>query len=314
MRDVVRMWRDPRMVALTVVIAAVYMATLIPSSGLVIIPGFTTIRLGTVLPVVFGLLYGPAAAWGAAIGNLASDVFGGTLTFGSVFGFVGNFLLGFVPYRLWGNLGFLSSDDEPDMRSLDQIPEFLAVALAASAATGAVIGWGTDMLGLLPFSVLATIVTVNDFLVAAVLGPPILYVMYPQMKAANLLYVHLMPPDDLPAVSRSRQRRAAAVLASAALVWAGLGVTVSVWEGIPPGTIPGEAVLVGVGPSGAQAVLGALGFLLVVGAGVASGERLSALVRRDAGVEETRPELGVGDDVTSESRVGRRGDAASDTG
>ena len=172
------MWKNGQMVAITIVIAALYMTALIPFSGLVIVPGFSTVRPANVLPVVFSLLVGPAAAWGAAIGNLLSDAFSGTLTQGSVFGFVGNFFFGFVGYKLWGNLGVFSSGEEPSMRSVRQLIEYLLIALVAATGTGAIIGWGLDLLGLFPFSVFATIVTVNDFLVAAILGPPLLYFLY----------------------------------------------------------------------------------------------------------------------------------------
>jgi energy-coupling factor transport system substrate-specific component len=50
---------------------------------------------------VFSILFGPAAAWGSAFGNLIGDFFG-TLGLGSIFGFVGNFLYAYIPYRLWG--------------------------------------------------------------------------------------------------------------------------------------------------------------------------------------------------------------------
>jgi len=96
MRELLTMWRDVRMVSLTVVITAIYLAGLIPSKGLVIVPGFTEVRPGSALPVAFSLMFGPAAAWGSAIGNLLGDVFGGTFTAGSAWGFVGNFFMGFV--------------------------------------------------------------------------------------------------------------------------------------------------------------------------------------------------------------------------
>ncbi|MDQ5810139.1 MAG: QueT transporter family protein, partial [Actinomycetota bacterium] len=102
MREVFTMWRHTQMVVLVALSAAIYAATLIPTQFLPIIPGFTNIRPANVFPFVFGLLFGPAGAWGAAIGNLINDFFG-TLNIGSIFGFVGNFFLGFLPYKLWGS-------------------------------------------------------------------------------------------------------------------------------------------------------------------------------------------------------------------
>jgi len=42
-------------------------------------------------PGSVSFLFGPAAAFGAAFGNLIADMLGGMLGIGSLFGFVGNF-------------------------------------------------------------------------------------------------------------------------------------------------------------------------------------------------------------------------------
>ena len=48
-------------------------------------------------------LYWTGAAWGAAIGNVIGDFFGG-IGPGDLFGFFGNFLYGTVPYKVWALL------------------------------------------------------------------------------------------------------------------------------------------------------------------------------------------------------------------
>src|SRR3712207_9543414 len=90
------------MVVLVALSAAIYAAVLIPFKGFTIIPGAIEIRPANVFPFVFGILFGPAGAWGSAIGNLIGDFFG-TLTPGSIGGFVGDFFLGLLPYKMWGN-------------------------------------------------------------------------------------------------------------------------------------------------------------------------------------------------------------------
>lgn len=277
MREVLTMWRNPQMVAITVVVAALYMTGLIPLSSLVIVPGFTTVRPATALPIVLGLFVGPAAAWGAAIGNLLGDVFSGQLSQGSVFGFVGNFFLGFVGYKLWGNLGRLSSDEEPDMRSWRQLAEFLVVAFVAAAGTGAIIAWGLDLLGLFPFSVFATIVTVNDFVAAAVLGPPVLYLLYPRVARSGFRYPDIMDDRHLPRRRRSQQRAAALGIVLVTVTWLVLGIAVSVVvEGVPFGTIPTDATPEASG-SLLQAVLGTVAFGALVVLSSMAGEHLSTL-------------------------------------
>ena len=97
MKEAFTMWRYTQLVVLVALSAAIYAAVLIPFKGFTIVPGYIEIRPANAFPVVFGLLFGPAGAWGAAIGNLIGDFFG-TLTLESVGGFVVNFFLAYLPY------------------------------------------------------------------------------------------------------------------------------------------------------------------------------------------------------------------------
>jgi energy-coupling factor transport system substrate-specific component len=75
MKAVFSMWGNTRMIILTAVCAAVYGAALIAfKTALPLIPGITEVRVGNIFPVPFGLLFGPAGAWGAAIGNVIGDM------------------------------------------------------------------------------------------------------------------------------------------------------------------------------------------------------------------------------------------------
>ena len=263
MRELLTMWRDTRMIMLVAVVAAVYAAVLIPFKGLTIIPGITSVRPANVFPVIFSLMFGPAAAWGSAIGNLIGDVFGGTLGPGSLFGFVGNFFFGLVGYKLWGNLGPLSSGEEPDFRNNVgmQLVEYLAVALVAAAVTAAIIAWGVDLLGLVPFEVLGTTITLNNFIAAAVLGPILLYLTWPRIKEMGLLYPDVMHAEDIDAAEPSRRQLAAYGIAAVSIVWVVLGIFASA----APGALTNQ-------------VLGVVGFVALLVFTWMSAERLSELV------------------------------------
>jgi energy-coupling factor transport system substrate-specific component len=104
MGELFRMWSNTRMVVLTAITAALYAAILIPFKVVPLIPGITEFRPANAVPVVCSFLFGPAAAWGSAFGNLIGDFFGG-LGPGDVFGFVGNLLYGLVPYHVWRAIG-----------------------------------------------------------------------------------------------------------------------------------------------------------------------------------------------------------------
>src|ERR1700675_2341079 len=100
MRDLIDMWSNTRMVVLTAMSASLYAAILIPFKVLPIIPGVTELRPANAVPGVCSLLFGPAAAWGAAIGNVTGDFFAG-IGPGHLCGFVGNLLYGLIPYKAW---------------------------------------------------------------------------------------------------------------------------------------------------------------------------------------------------------------------
>jgi len=190
------MWKNVRMILLVALCAAVYAAALIVfKAGIVLIPGITEVRPANLLPIVFSLLFGPAAAWGTAIGNLIGDFFG-TLTLGSFFGFIGNFFLGYVPYKVWGNLGPLSSGEEPRMRTWRQWLEFVVISLVSAAACAVIISWGVDLLGMVPFKVLSTIITSNDT-IGHIVGGILLLLIWDRVKRIGLYWKEVMAPEDI---------------------------------------------------------------------------------------------------------------------
>lgn len=85
-------------IATTALCAAVYGGGLFATGGLTVIPGFTWIRPANALTPIFGILFGLPGAFGCAIGNFIADAFAGFLSVGSIGGFVGNFILAWVPY------------------------------------------------------------------------------------------------------------------------------------------------------------------------------------------------------------------------
>jgi energy-coupling factor transport system substrate-specific component len=186
------------MVVLVALSAAIYAAVLIPFKGFTIIPGFTEVRPANVFPFVFGLLFGPAGAWGAAVGNLIGDFFG-TLGIGSIAGFVGNFFLGFIPYKMWGAFFRRGENMETNVNSGKKIAVYVALVILASAVCAVWIAWFNDLIGFVPFAALASIITVNNAIAGLVLGPIFLLVLYPRVKRWGLLWTELMPPDEVPA-------------------------------------------------------------------------------------------------------------------
>ena len=196
MKEVFTMWRYTQMVVLVALSAAIYAAVLIPFKGFTIVPGFTEVRPANVFPFVFGLLFGPAGAWGAAIGNLIGDFFG-TLGLGSIGGFIGNFFLGFIPYKIWSSFFRRGDNMEQNVNSAKKLVVFVAIVLLASSVCAVWIAWVNDLLGFVPFAALASIITVNNAIAGLVLGPILLLVLYPRIKRWGLLWTEIMRPEDV---------------------------------------------------------------------------------------------------------------------
>jgi len=215
MYDLLRMWGNTRMVVLTAMSASLYAAVLIPFKVLPIIPGVTELRPANAMPVVCSLLFGPAGAWGAALGNVIGDFFGG-IGPGDLFGFVGNFIYGFIPYRAWEAL----TDSDPVPRSPLGWIAFVFVVAVASASCAFTIGWGLNLLGFVPFRVLGNVVLINNLLATLLIAPLLLSVVYPRVKRGHLLYRDILQrPAGL-----GRGRRRAALLCLAVIATSGMVV------------------------------------------------------------------------------------------
>jgi energy-coupling factor transport system substrate-specific component len=212
MKEVFTMWRHTQLVVLVALSAAIYAAVLIPFKGFPIVPGYIELRPANAFPVVFGLLFGPAGAWGAAIGNLIGDFFG-TLTLGSVGGFVGNFFLAYLPYKMWG--AYFRSDEniETNVDSSKKLGVYILVTILASVVCALIISWWVALLGFVPFQAALPLIVFNNAIMAGVLGPLLLLALYPRVKQWGLLWTEIMEPEE---VSASRLQKVGNVL-----VWVG---------------------------------------------------------------------------------------------
>jgi len=246
MKEIFAMWRHTQLVVLTALSAAIYAAVLIPFKGFPIVPGFIELRPANVFPVVFGLLFGPAGAWGAAIGNLIGDFFG-TLSLGSAAGFVGNFFLAYLPYKMWGYYFREDENMEQNVNSGKKLAVYIAVAFLASTVCALIIGWFIALLRLVPFTIGLISIISNNAIMAIVLGPVLLLALYPRVKRWGLLWTEIMEPEE---VSASRLRGVGQIL---------------VWVGGVGGAVVGLVLsLTGASPMGAGVGLALIPFLVVI--------------------------------------------------
>lgn len=189
MRELGAMWRNTRMVVLCAISAALYAAVLVPFKVVPLIPGVTELRPANAIPVVCSFLFGPAAGWGSAIGNMIGDFFGGVGP-GDIFGFFANLLYGYIPYKVWN---VIARGQSPIARSPGAIAKYVAACLAASVLCADIVGWGDNLLGLRPFSILGNVIVFNNMASALVLSPLILIAVYPRVQRGRMLYTDMMP-------------------------------------------------------------------------------------------------------------------------
>ena len=192
---------------LTSVTAAVYAALMIPFKGLVLIPGITEIRPAAFVPVVFGILFGPAGAWGSGIGNLMGDFLGGMGGPLSLVGFLGNFFFAASASRIWENVHLKKDEGVPVGENIHKESRlrFLSfygfAAILAVSTVAFIIAWFFELLKLQPFSVLGTIIFLNNLPFSLVLVPFVLSVLFPLVRNWDIYWKFVMDSGD---ISRSR--------------------------------------------------------------------------------------------------------------
>ncbi len=103
MHELAEVWTRKRGLAWIAVTAILYALVLIPFNQVHWDIAGIPIRPAAALTVVFGILCGPAAAWGFGIGNIAGDL-SGSWSLMSIIGFLINVLYPYVSYRLWHRL------------------------------------------------------------------------------------------------------------------------------------------------------------------------------------------------------------------
>ena len=79
----------------------VYLLVALPFKTLDILPGFANIRPVVALNPVFVFFFGPIGAWASGLGNLSYDIISNSLAWSSIAGFIANFSVPLIMYKLW---------------------------------------------------------------------------------------------------------------------------------------------------------------------------------------------------------------------
>lgn len=191
------MWKHTKMVVLAAVTAALYAGLMLPFKAIVIVPGFTELRPAVCIPIVFGLLFGPAAAWGSAVGNLIGDALGGMLGPSSAFGFVGNFLLAAIPFAMYKSFRRREDAPVPSLTGARGWLKFSGAVVAASAACAATIGIGVDLFRFYPYTMMASVIFINNVVMPLIIGPILLGLLSGRVRRWGVFWWDVLRPEEM---------------------------------------------------------------------------------------------------------------------
>lgn len=80
--------------------AVVYAGAISSTAGITLVEGLTWLRPGNVMAPLLGYIFGIPGCLGVGLGNLLADSFSGYYSVASLGGFVANFMLAYIPYRV----------------------------------------------------------------------------------------------------------------------------------------------------------------------------------------------------------------------
>lgn len=159
--------------------AAIFFSVSMPFKYLFsLVPGVTEIRPANVVPPVLGILFGLPAALGISIGNLISDILGGSNLFICVTGFIANFLFAYLPYRMWyTEFNSKGKVNSPNLSSMKDVIKFIFVIFINSLLVTILLMLIFETAGFGPSGENAPLLFFNNFDFAMILGVPLLSIL-----------------------------------------------------------------------------------------------------------------------------------------
>ena len=158
--------------------AVIFFAVALPFRQLLnLMPGITEIRPANVIPPVLGLVWGPFAAAGIAIGNLISDIVSGSNAFICITGFIANFLYAYLPYKLWYTTAVQEDDLFTTLGSVRKILKYICIILLDSLVVTGMLSCIFETAGFSASGSAYALLFFNNFDFTVLLGVPILILL-----------------------------------------------------------------------------------------------------------------------------------------
>lgn len=133
-----------------IALGVLYFFLTMPFIDLQLLNGYSEIRFTGLLPMAAGLLFGFPGALACALGNMAGDLYSGWDIY-CFFGFLGNFLMAWLPYKLWHTLFFFQGHKLMYLDTPGSVLKFVSVSIISSCGSTGVIAAGSHLLGAFQF-------------------------------------------------------------------------------------------------------------------------------------------------------------------
>ena len=151
--------------------------------------GYSQLRPVNAIPAPVGMIFGPVGALGCAIGNLLGDtvrigtlrgtvLLGDTVRIGTlrgtvVLGFIANFLVSYIPYKIWRAI----DGDVVDVHSWKKIGLFVWSVVLSCLSCALFLGFGLEVIFGQQYPGLISIIFFNNLTFTMALGFPVLIVL-----------------------------------------------------------------------------------------------------------------------------------------
>ena len=136
--------------------------------------GYSQLRPVNAIPAPVGMIFGPVGALGCAIGNLLGDTVRiETLQGTVVLGFIANFLVSYIPYKIWRAI----DGDVVDVHSWKKIGLFVWSVVLSCLSCALFLGFGLEVIFGQQYLGLISIIFFNNLTFTMALGFPVLIVL-----------------------------------------------------------------------------------------------------------------------------------------
>jgi Serine phosphatase RsbU, regulator of sigma subunit len=137
--------------------------------------GLTEVRPASAFPTAFGILFGAAGAFGCAAGNLAADLLSGYPIQVCLYGFIAQFLYGWIPHRMWHWGRKKKEKNGIRFHSAKDVRRYMGIVFLDSLLMAVMLGGMLHFLGLGTFWSQSTLLLFfNNLVFSVLLGIPII--------------------------------------------------------------------------------------------------------------------------------------------